>query len=49
LAIALEANPGPELAKSALAWEPSVKFKELAEMMIAADLELAESEKRSRG
>ena len=36
-------------AKTVLGWEPRVKFKELAEMMIAADLELAEREKRSLG
>jgi GDPmannose 4,6-dehydratase len=36
-------------AKRVLGWEPRVKFKELAEMMVASDLELAEREKRSLG
>jgi len=36
-------------ARSVLGWEPRVKFKELAEMMVDADLELAEREKRSLG
>jgi GDPmannose 4,6-dehydratase len=36
-------------AKRALGWEPRVKFNELAEMMVASDLELAEREKRSLG
>jgi GDPmannose 4,6-dehydratase len=36
-------------AKRILGWEPRVKFKELAEMMVASDLELAEREKRSLG
>src|SRR6202049_3264835 len=35
-------------AKRTLGWEPRVKFKELAAMMVDADLELAEREKRSR-
>src|ERR1700676_2161765 len=34
-------------AKRVLGWEPRVKFKELAEMMVASDLEFAEREKRS--
>ena len=36
-------------ARRELGWEPRVKFKELAEMMVASDLELAEREKRSLG
>jgi GDPmannose 4,6-dehydratase len=36
-------------AKRVLGWEPRVKFKQLAEMMVASDLELAEREKRSLG
>jgi GDPmannose 4,6-dehydratase len=36
-------------AKRVLGWEPRVKFKELAEMMVVSDLELAEREKRSLG
>jgi GDPmannose 4,6-dehydratase len=36
-------------AKRILGWEPRVKFKQLAEMMVASDLELAEREKRSLG
>jgi GDPmannose 4,6-dehydratase len=36
-------------AKRLLGWEPRVRFKELAEMMVDSDLELAEREKRSLG
>src|SRR5260221_9322395 len=36
-------------AKRLLGWEPKVRFKELAEMMVASDLELAERQKRSNG
>jgi GDPmannose 4,6-dehydratase len=36
-------------AKRLLGWEPRVRFKELAAMMVDADLELAEREKRSLG
>jgi GDPmannose 4,6-dehydratase len=35
-------------AKRVLGWEPKVKFKKLAEMMVEADLELAERELRSK-
>ena len=31
--------------KKKLGWEPKVKFKELVEIMVAADLELAQHEK----
>ena len=33
-------------AREALGWEPKVKFKELVQLMVDADLELAEREKR---
>jgi len=36
-------------ARRVLKWEPKVKFPELAEMMVEADLELAERELRSLG
>jgi GDPmannose 4,6-dehydratase len=36
-------------ARRALGWQPRVKFKELAEMMVDADMELAEREQRSLG
>ena len=36
-------------AKRMLGWQPKVKFKGLVEMMVEADLELAEREKRSLG
>ena len=35
----------PAKAKKKLGWEPKVKFKELVEIMVAADLELAQHEK----
>ena len=36
-------------ARRALGWEPRVRFRELVDMMVDADLELAEREKRSLG
>jgi GDPmannose 4,6-dehydratase len=33
-------------AKRILGWEPKVRFKELVKLMVEADLELAEKEKR---
>jgi GDPmannose 4,6-dehydratase len=36
-------------ARKILGWEPEVRFARLVEMMIDADMELAEREKRSRG
>jgi GDPmannose 4,6-dehydratase len=36
-------------ARRVLGWQPRVKFKELVEMMVESDLELAEREKRSIG
>jgi GDPmannose 4,6-dehydratase len=36
-------------ARRVLGWEPRVRFKELVAMMVDADLELAEREKRSLG
>jgi GDPmannose 4,6-dehydratase len=36
-------------ARTALGWEPRVRFRELIEMMIDADLELAERELRAAG
>jgi GDPmannose 4,6-dehydratase len=38
----------PAKAKKQLGWEPKVKFKELVEIMVEADLKLAETEKRAR-
>ncbi len=35
----------PSKAKKALKWEPKVKFKDLAKMMVESDLKLAEREK----
>jgi GDPmannose 4,6-dehydratase len=35
-------------AKRQLGWEPKVKFEKLAELMIEADLELAERELRGK-
>ncbi|MGC1190313.1 MAG: GDP-mannose 4,6-dehydratase, partial [Candidatus Binatus sp.] len=35
-------------AKRQLGWTPKVKFEQLAELMIEADLELAERELRSK-
>lgn len=39
----------PTKAKTKLGWEPRVTFEELVNMMVDADLELAEREKRSHG
>lgn len=36
-------------AKRILGWEPKIRFRQLVEMMVDADLELAEREKRSLG
>jgi GDPmannose 4,6-dehydratase len=36
-------------ARRLLGWKPRVNFERLVEMMVEADLELAEREKRSRG
>jgi GDPmannose 4,6-dehydratase len=36
-------------AKRILGWEPKIRFRQLVEMMVDADLELAEREKRSQG
>lgn len=36
-------------AKRILGWEPKIRFRQLVEMMVDADLELAEREKRSKG
>ena len=36
-------------AQRVLGWKPRVNFQHLVEMMVDSDLELAESEKRSRG
>jgi GDPmannose 4,6-dehydratase len=36
-------------AKRQLGWTPKVKFEQLAEFMIEADLELAERELRNQG
>jgi GDPmannose 4,6-dehydratase len=36
----------PAKAKEKLGWEPKVKFKDLVRIMIDADLELAEREKK---
>jgi GDPmannose 4,6-dehydratase len=36
-------------ARRVLEWKPQVNFQQLVEMMVDADLELAEREKRSRG
>ena len=36
-------------ARRLLGWTPRVDFEELVEMMVEADLELAEREQRSRG
>jgi GDPmannose 4,6-dehydratase len=36
-------------ARRLLGWQPRVDFEHLIEMMVEADLELAESERRSRG
>jgi GDPmannose 4,6-dehydratase len=36
-------------AKRVLGWEPKIRFRQLVEMMVDADLELAEREKRSLG
>ena len=36
-------------ARRLLGWKPRVNFEGLVEMMVEADLELAEREKRSRG
>ncbi|OAI57987.1 GDP-mannose 4,6 dehydratase [Verrucomicrobiaceae bacterium SCGC AG-212-N21] len=38
----------PAKAKRQLGWEPKVKFKELAKIMVDADLKLAEHEKRMK-
>ena len=35
----------PAKAKKQLGWEPKVKFKELVDIMVAADLALAKNEK----
>ncbi len=39
----------PSKAKQKLGWEPKVKFEALVNMMVDADLELAEREKRAHG
>jgi GDPmannose 4,6-dehydratase len=39
----------PSKAKSKLGWEPTVTFEGLVNMMVDADLELAEREKRANG
>ena len=36
-------------ARRLLGWQPKVNFEQLVEMMVEADLELAERERRSRG
>lgn len=36
-------------ARRALGWEPRIRFRQLVDMMVDADLELAEREKRSLG
>ena len=36
-------------ARRVLGWKPQVNFEQLVAMMVEADLELAESEQRSRG
>ncbi|MDB4990636.1 MAG: GDP-mannose 4,6-dehydratase [Myxococcaceae bacterium] len=36
-------------AQKTLGWKPKTSFKELVQMMVAADLELAERERRARG
>jgi GDPmannose 4,6-dehydratase len=36
-------------ARKILGWEPKVRFHQLTEMMVEADLELAEHEKRAQG
>jgi GDPmannose 4,6-dehydratase len=36
-------------ARRILNWEPKVKFPELVELMVDADMELAERERRSLG
>jgi GDPmannose 4,6-dehydratase len=36
-------------ARKILGWEPRVKFPQLVEMMVDADLELAQRELRSQG
>jgi GDPmannose 4,6-dehydratase len=39
----------PSKAHTILGWEPKVRFHQLVEMMVEADLELAEREKRAQG